>query len=392
MAATRKTRRRLSGLAAGLGALAARGAHGQSFIDSRFLFYKESDDRTQVLDPMVLVHQDLGGARGALDLTLGYDSISGASPTGGYPTTTVTTSASGNTSSSGSFPLAAYKDSRKAFSLGYSRKIGVHLPSIDVSYAKENDYTARSFSLSDAITMARGRGTLHFGASFGSDVVAPVTNDLSLPKKEQGYALGWTWILGERDLVDLSGSLMRLSGYLDDPYKIVPIGAPGTSVTLPDHRPDSRSRKAGLVKYGHYYPWNGALKLSYRYYWDDWGVKAHTLEANYDQKLGDDWIVSPQVRLYTQSAASFYASLFAAPQPTMSADYRLSSFWSVLGGLSASHRLDERSTIRLGATIQQQTGRDRVVPFGSSGGRGASDVSSADLTIFTLTAGFTFGY
>lgn len=396
MAATEARRRRrrlhrdLPILAAGVGALAAREARGQSFVDSRFLFYKESDGRTQVLNPMALVHQDLGNL-GALDLTLAYDSISGASPTGGYPTMDVTTSASGNTSSSGKVPLTAYHDHRESIALGYGRKLGAHLPSIDVSYAKENDYTARNFGLSDAWTMAHGRGTLHYGVSFASDIVAPVTNSLELPKKEQGYALGWSWILGERDLIDVSGSLMKLTGYLDDPYKIVPIGEPGTTVTMPDHRPDSRSRKAALVKYGHYFPWDGALKLTYRYYWDDWGVKAHTLDAVYDQKLDESWVLTPRVRLYTQGAASFYSSLLAGPTTFASADYRLSSFWSALGGLAVSRKLDDRTAMSLGATVQQQVGRDQLVPFGSGGERGPT-VSAADMTVFTVTAGFTFGY
>ena len=80
-----------------------------------------------------------------------------------------------------------------------------------------------------------------------------------------------------------------------------------------------------FAKYGHYYPWDGALKVSYRYYWDDWSIRAHTLEVTYDQKIGDDWIVSPTVRLYTQSAASFWGNTFPAPQTYMSADYRLAA-------------------------------------------------------------------
>ncbi|HEX7615455.1 MAG TPA: DUF3570 domain-containing protein, partial [Thermoanaerobaculia bacterium] len=83
----RKASRRpsLSLLAAGAGALAAHGAQAQSQIDARLLYYKESGGRTQVINPLVNVHEDLGDAWGTLDLLLAYDSISGASPTGGYP-------------------------------------------------------------------------------------------------------------------------------------------------------------------------------------------------------------------------------------------------------------------------------------------------------------------
>jgi hypothetical protein len=382
-------------LAASAGALAAHGAQAQSQIDARVLYYKESGGRTQVIDPVVNVHQDLGDAWGTLDLLLAYDSISGASPTGGYPSVDVTTSASGHTIAAGSIPQASYNDRRKSVGLAWGRKIGSNLPSIDVSYAKENDYTARSIGLSDAWTFAGGRGTLHGGVDFSSDIVAPVTNNLQLPKKQQGFALGGTWILGERDLVDLSASLMKQSGYLDDPYKIVPVGTPGNFVEMPEHRPDSRNRKAIVAKYGHYFLWGGALKATYRYYWDDWSLKAHTLELQYDHRLNEDWLVSPTVRLYTQSAASFWGNTFAAKQEFMSSDYRLAALSSILGGLAVKHKMSESVDVNLGFTVQSQVGKDsitvskaatRTTPAGSA------TISAADLNVTTITAGFTWRY
>ncbi len=397
----RRRSRRTSGrpsfplLAAGAGALAARGARAQSQIDAKLLYYKESDGRTQVINPLVNVHQDLGDAWGTLDLLLAYDTISGASPTGGYPSVDVTTSASGHTVAAGSLPLATYNDQRKSVGLAWGRKFGSHLPSIDVSYSKENDYTARAVGLSDAWTFAGGRGTLHGGVSFSSDIVAPVTNTLELPKKQQGFALGWTWILDERDLFDVSASLMNQSGYLDDPYKIVPVGTPPALVEMPEHRPDSRQRWAVFGKYGHYYLWGGALKATYRYYWDDWSVKAHTLEVVYDHRLNEDWLVSPTVRLYTQTAAKFWGNTFPAPQEFMSSDYRLAAFSSILGGLSVTHRMTDSTDVSLGFTYQSQTGRDPVTvakPATPGSPAGSASISAADLTVLTITAGFTWRY
>lgn len=387
---------RLPWLVAGLGALVAKGSRAQSFVDSRLLFYKESNGRTQVIDPVLLLHQELGDTVGQLDLILGYDAISGASPTGGYPSFDVTTSASGSTSASGQVPLASYHDQRAALSAAYSRRFGSQLPQVDLSYSKENDYTSRSLGISDAWTMLQGRGTLHFGVSLSNDVVAPATNDLKLPKTSDGFSLGWTWVLGERDLLDVSASLNRLSGYLDDPYKIVPIGSPDAGTTMPDHRPDSRSRYALVAKYGHHYEWDGALKTSYRFYTDDWGIHAHTLELDYDQHVGSDWIISPQVRLYVQSAASFYGSLFAQPEPFMSADYRLSPFWSLLGGLQVSRELWNGFRVYAGVTLQTQTGTDRITLDSAvrrrgddEGGQGGASTSPADFNATTFTFGFT---
>jgi hypothetical protein len=123
-------------------------------------------------------------------------------------------------------------------------------------------------------------------------------------------------------------------------------------------------------------------------------VKAHTLDVSYDQKLGEnlDWIWTPSVRLYTQSAASFYGQVFSTPQAYMSADYRLASMYSILGGLGVSKKVSDKTTVSLAATGQSQVGRNPVVPYSSSGKPSGKAVSAADMTVFTLTAGFTFGY
>ena len=398
--AARRRRRRLwrdlPWIAAGVGSLAARSALGQeSSVDTRVLFYKESGGRTQVVDPMILLKKDLGETWGQLGLVVGYDAISGASPTGGYPTSDVTTSASGRLVSANSFPQADYRDTRFSGALTYGRRFGAHLPTVDVSYAKENDYVARSVGLSDEWTVAHGLGTIHFGASFARDVVMPVTNKLHLPKSQNGFSLGYTWILGERDLVDLSASVMQLSGYLDDPYKVVPIGDPGTT-NVPEHRPDTRSRRAIVAKYGHHYLWNGALKVTYRYYNDDWSISAHTLEVVYDQRLFTNWLVTPQVRLYTQTGASFYGSRFSSLETFLSSDYRLSPLDSALGGLTITRKLTDSLSVNLGGTYQYQRGRDRILPIPRARGGGddeegpsASSTSAADMTVFTITAGFT---
>ena len=410
MAATRRRRarrarpalRRIPWIAAGLAALAAGEARAQSNLDFNYLYYQESNGRTKVLNPSVLFHQDFGLKGGTFDLLLGYDTISGASPTGGYPTLDTTTSASGTTTSSGNFPQVSYKDSRKAGTVTYAHKFGSNLPSIDVSYSKENDYLARGAGLADAITLFGGRGTLHLAVSASRDVVTPVTTLVPNDKSSDGFAAGWTWIIGERDLFDVSASVTKLRGYLDDPYKIVPVGAG----TVAEHRPDSRARYATLFKYGHFFDVaGGALKGTYRFYGDDWGIRAHTVELFYDQHVSDSWIVSPQVRLYTQNGASFYASSFAAPLTYMSADYRLSPFDSYLFGLSAGYTIKPGLVLAFGGTYTSQRGRDRVVPstpilppaaVAADDGEGASSgtplVSSADMTVITWTVGLSWRY
>jgi len=262
--------------------------------------------------------------------------------------------------------------------------------------------------------MGDGRGTLHFGGAISRDVVTPVATPanpvrVSYPKSSNAVALGFSWIAGERDLFDISASLSDLGGYLTDPYKVVPIGTPAANVTTPEIRPDSRSRYAVVFKYGHFFgDVDGALKIGYRYYWDDWSIGANTLDLLYDQRVGTNWVVSPLLRLYTQSHASFFNTLFAAPQASMSSDYRLSSFGSILGGLTVSYNIRRDLVMSVGATYQDQRGRDRVLPApvappplraprddgddGGGDGGAATTVSAADMTVFTATVGLSWRY
>jgi hypothetical protein len=392
----RRPARELPWIAAGLSAFAAREAHGQSSVNAQFLLYKESGGRTQVLNPVILWNQDFGKTGGELGLTLGYDSISGASPTGGYPTSDVTTSASGTVTASGKIPESQYQDQRKSVGLTYGRRFGANLPTVNLNYAQENDYTARGIGVTDAWTLLGGRATLHFGVAFSRDTVSPVSGPevgQHLPKDTNGFSLGWTWILGERDLADISVSLMNLSGYLSDPYKIVPIRPDTTNETLPDNRPDTRSRRAIVAKYSHYFLWDGSVNVLYRYYGDDWSVHANTLDVTYNQKVDSDWIVSPEIRLYTQTGAYFFANRFLVAQPYMSSDYRLSPFGSFMGGLTITRRLYDSISVNLGATFLSQQGRDRITLVSTTPeARGATSVSAADMTVTTVTFGLVWIY
>ena len=388
-------------VAAGIGALASTAARGGTDLDFRFLYYGENDNRTQVLNPEILLRQDFG-EKGQLGLLLAYDTISGASPTGEYPTLDATATAS----SSGTIPMAEYKDTRQAASLSYGKRFGSHLPSVDLSYSKESDYLSRGVSLVDSWDLFGKRSTFHVGAGILRDNISPANMTEEFTKKSLSLSAGWTQILGPRDLLDFSYGLTKLDGYLTDPYKLVTVG----TTAIPEVRPDTRSRNSAVLKYGHYYLSRSALKTSYRYYWDDWSLKAHTLEMSWDKRIGRNLVLSPRLRYYRQGAASFFAFEFSAPETTMSADYRLSSFWSWLAGIGFRVDLSDSVALTMEATYQDQTGLDRVTPRTTTpvllspsgqpirleedgeGEGGPPSLSAADLQTVTATLGFSFKF
>lgn len=349
-----RTGRRLGLMAAGLGALSASQAMGEDTLDLKFLHYQEEDGRTQVNNPAFYFTHDFG-EKGQLGLLVAYDSITGASPTGEAPTLDGTTSASGGTDS---IPTAMYSDTRQAATLSYQKRLGAHLPSVALSYSHESDYRSNGLSLIDSWDLFAGRSTLHFGVGTTQDLINPVNMTEQFDKESLSFSAGWTQVLGPRDLLDVSFGLDQLSGYLTDPYKLVTIN--GAAVA--EVRPDARDRKSALLKYGHYFLSRGAIKTSYRYYWDDWAVKAHTLDVSFDQHIGSRWIVSPRLRYYEQGSASFFSYEFEAPQEFMSSDYRLSSFWSWQAGLGATVQLNDAVSLNMAVTYLEQTGIDRVRP------------------------------
>ncbi len=394
-------------VAAGIGALAGTAARAESSVDFRTLYYGEGGGRTQVINPEMLFQQDFGD-KGQLGVVLSYDSISGASPTGAYPSVDATVSASGVATSSSNIPMAEYRDHRKATILSYSNRIGPHIPSVDLSYSRESDYLSKGVSLVDSWDLFGKRSTFHFGAGILRDNVLPVHTNDNFPKKSLSLSAGWTQVMGPRDLLDFSFGVIKLNGYLTEPYKVVPVVSLGT--TVHEIRPDTRMRNSAVVKYGHYFLSKTAVKISYRYYWDDWSLKAHTLEVGWDRRFGDRFIVSPRLRFYQQGAASFFAYQFDTPQTYMSSDYRLSAFWSWLLGLGFRWDITETFALVLDTSFTSQTGTDRVTPISTAvplfhlvpgsivldqedtGGGGPTSVSAADLQTTTVTVGFSIKF
>jgi hypothetical protein len=97
-------------------------------------------------------------------------------------------------------------------------------------------------------------------------------------------------------------------GYLTEPYKVVSLLNPSSGVPageLTESRPGTRNRKDVLGSSVYHFT-EDVLYTNYRYYWDDWGVRSHTIDLQYRRELPDDRYVQPHIRLYTQTPASFF--------------------------------------------------------------------------------------
>jgi Protein of unknown function (DUF3570) len=145
--------------------------------------------------------------------------------------------------------------------------------------------------------------------------------------------LGLTQVLNKDALVGADFSYTRSTGYLSNPYKGVSVafidsdpeaqlnlGAPpggfiATIDTFYEKRPDVRNQYSVGGRYVQYVnALDAALHFNYQFSADDWGIQAHTFDADWVQPLGNGWAVTPHVRYYSQDAANFYTPYLVSNQ------------------------------------------------------------------------------
>jgi len=138
-------------------------------------------------------------------------------------------------------------------------------------------------------------------------------------------SIGLTQVLNQNALIEASLGYTSSSGYMANPYKAVETAfiAPGQTgailngqtIGLLEQRPNQRDQWTENLRYvQHIDGLDAAVHIDYRFFHDDWAINAHTLEANWIQPVGDGWSVTPKVRYYSQSAASFYTPYLVSNQ------------------------------------------------------------------------------
>ena len=261
--------------------------------------------------------------------SLAVDIVSGASPEtvtniSGEPTQVV----------SG----ASIRDRRKLADFKVSRRLGELTLGFSRSYSDENDYTSHAYGLDGRYDFNQRNTTLALAYGHSNDRIRS-TLDPALDERRdtREYLVGITQVLSPVDVIQSNVTFTKGHGYYNDPYKQTRTFYPdGPPAFMFDTRPSSREMLAWFTRYRRHFPGPEAtLQAEYRFFRDDWDVRAHTMEAAWQQQVDERWAIRPALRYHSQDAARFYAVLIPRPQPAeLSSDPRLASF----GGLTASVR------------------------------------------------------
>lgn len=362
--------------------------------DYSYQLYSEDDDRIDVEAHYLRAQIELNDATSFRFQWL-HDSISGASPTGALP--------------GGSQPyLADVEDVRRGVLGAISRQFGDHRVELEISRSTEDDYVSRGLALSDTWELNQKNTTLSYGFNYLDDVVSvPILGE----RDKHAYDLftGVSQIIDKDTVISANLTLGYGEGYLNDPYKVVqrtdivqvPDGLGGT-VDLPvvniyrENRPDTRFRQVLQLEARRFFePADGALDATLRFGHDDFGILSETVQIEWRQNVTSRFQAVPFARFYHQSAADFFVQsldgmAIGTPSndpdgssPNYSADYRLSSFNAISGGLRLLYRFND--------TFAATAAYERYVISGTGS---ASDRSqdeayiSADIWTFGISAEF----
>ncbi len=203
---------------------------------------------------------------------------------------------------------------------------------VALGYSIEDDYEAVNGGLDVERNSADRLTTWSSGIGFSYDQLNPIqqANINRIKSEDRWYYNGYVARAKVHSPVWQSQVGLYLGlydGYLDDPYR------------SRDFRPNKRQQFALVTRSRYYFSkLKAAIHCDYRFYNDDWGIDAHTMEVAWHQSLSEFFRVTPILRYYSQSQADFYVDNDSGlREGEQSSDYRLSSYGAFAYGLGVSY-------------------------------------------------------
>jgi hypothetical protein len=231
-----------------------------------------------------------------------------------------------------------FRENRQQIDLGMDYAVRDSLIHLSASRGEEPDYVAKTFGVDVSQELFGGMTTVSLGFTEGHDDVGQKTVGFFDEATHWQYRVGVTQILTPRWLASANVEAISDAGYLGSPYRSARV----FGAAVPERNPRTRSSRA--IKFravGDVSDWftgwgagqRHSVHAEYRYFWDNWGINAHTLEGGYSRYFGDAWTAEALVRYNHQSAALFYSDNAQAETLYVSRNRQLGTFNDVsLGG------------------------------------------------------------
>lgn len=301
---------------------AAAPARADGTLAVRGVYYKER--ATRVVQPMLDAALE-AGERGLVTGHFLVDAITSASQ------------------SAGAVDAAPFTERRYEAGLGYAHQLDGWKLGGEAKYSTESDYKSIYAGGRAELELAQKNTVLGLGGGLGRDTISGSGSGLGqimlvcapgaaeTPECElDTYSLyaSASQIVSRTAVIGVSADFAALRGYQSNPYRSAIVGA-GTAVgTLRERHPIERNRTA-LAASARYFvrPTETTLIGAYRYYRDNWGIRAHTPELRAVQQVGEGIDAAFRYRFYDQTRqAFFYEERYDMEQPYLTDDVKLSRF------------------------------------------------------------------
>jgi Protein of unknown function (DUF3570) len=225
-----------------------------------------------------------------------------------------------------------FKEKRTAVDLGVDVLARDAVVKFGLATSTEPDYKVRGLSVDVAQEVYGGMTTLSLGFGRSADEVGRKDIGFFDTVKHWQYRAGVTQILSTQWLASLNAEMQSDSGYLGSPYRAALV----FGAAVPERNPRTRTSRALRLSSVYDLGQGRSVSGGWRYFWDNWDIKAHTLDAGLARRVGTDWLVDASVRHHRQSAALFYSDNATTETTYVSRNRQLSTFNSTSLGLKAT--------------------------------------------------------
>ena len=196
-----------------------------------------------------------------------------------------------------------YKERRTEYGVGLEYAVRDANITLGLARSSEPDYKADAFSVDVSQETFGGMTTVNLGFTRAADKVGQRTLGFFDQAKHWQYRVGVTQILTPKWLASANIEAIADSGYLGNPYRAARV----FGAVVPENVPRTRSSRALNLRAIGDLGSRDAMRLSYRYFWDNWDVKSHTFEGGYSRYVGESFLLDGFLRHYRQGKASFYS-------------------------------------------------------------------------------------
>jgi hypothetical protein len=242
---------------------------------------------------------------------------------------------------------ASSKDLRAYASLGYQQKNLRKGTTFGIrgGFSNEYDYTSFNGGLNFAKEWNEGNTELNLQVQGFIDSWRPVfpaelRRTVSIPTKKRNsfnVSAVFSQVLTKRLQIALSGEVVYMEGLLSTPFHRVYF----SDTSLPDieRLPSSRLKIPLSIRLNYFAFEYLVIRSYYRFYTDDFGIRAHTASLELPIKFSQSFSVAPFVRYHTQKGSNYFAPFreHISTETFYTSDFDLSTLSSKKVGLAIGY-------------------------------------------------------